>query len=64
MLMEARLMSRLLELVLKEDGQDLVEYGLLAAFIALAVITSIDGVRAALGTTYQSLADDVDAFTP
>jgi Flp pilus assembly pilin Flp len=62
--MEARLMSRLMSLVLDEDGQDLVEYGLLAAFIALAVITSIDAVREALGTTYQSLADDVDDFTP
>ncbi len=37
-------MSRLMGLVLDEDGQDLVEYGLLAAFIALAVIASIDGV--------------------
>ena len=57
-------MSRLMSLVLDEDGQDLVEYGLLAAFIALAVISSIDAVREALGTTFQSLADDVDDFTP
>jgi Flp pilus assembly pilin Flp len=57
-------MARLMSLVLDEDGQDLVEYGLLAAFIALAVIASIDGVRQALGTTFQSLADDVDDFTP
>jgi Flp pilus assembly pilin Flp len=57
-------MSRLMGLVLDEDGQDLVEYGLLAAFIALAVISSIDAVREALGTTFQSLADDVDDFTP
>jgi Flp pilus assembly pilin Flp len=57
-------MSRLLELVRDDDGQDLVEYGLLAAFIAIAVIASIDAVGGTLGTTYESFATDIDSWTP
>ena len=45
---EARQMS-LAQFVLEEDGQDLVEYALLAAFISLAVVASIDAVGGALG---------------
>jgi len=57
-------MSRLRELILEEDGQDLIEYGLLAAFVSLAVIASIDAVGLSLGTTYESFATEVDDFTP
>ena len=56
-------MSWLDHLVASEDGQDLIEYGLLAAFISLAVITSIDVIGASLNTTYQSFADDVGTFS-
>ena len=48
-------MSWLMEFVLEEDGQDLVEYGLLAAFISLAVIASIDAVGGALGNDVSVL---------
>ena len=57
-------MSRLRDLILEEDGQDLIEYGLLAAFVSLAVIASIDAVGSALGTTYESFATEVEDFTP
>ena len=57
-------MSRLRELILEEDGQDLIEYGLLAAFVSLAVIASIDVIGGSLSTTYESFATEVEDFTP
>ncbi len=47
-----------------EDGEDLIEYGLLAAFvagIALAVIINDSGgIRTSLRATYQKAADVLD----
>ena len=57
-------MSRLRELILEEDGQDLIEYGLLAAFVSLAIIASIDAIGGSLYTTYESFATEVEDFTP
>jgi pilus assembly protein Flp/PilA len=57
-------MLRLRELFFEEDGQDLIEYGLLAAFVSLAVIASIDALGGSLNTTYQSFASEVEDFTP
>ena len=57
-------MSRLRELILEEDGQDLIEYGLLAAFVSLAIIASIDAIGGSLNTTYESFATEVEDFTP
>ena len=57
-------MLRLRELFFEEDGQDLIEYGLLAAFVSLAVIASIDAIGGSLNTTYQSFASEVEDFTP
>ena len=46
-------MSTLLRrLVVEDDGQDLVEYALLAAFVALASIAGLDAVRTALRSAY------------
>ena len=36
------------------DGQDIVEYALLVAFVALASITVLNEIQTALGTTYRS----------
>lgn len=48
-------MRNLVRRLLAEDtGQDLVEYALLAAFVALASIAGINAVQAALQTTYTS----------
>ena len=57
-------MTWLRRLLVDDGGQDLIEYGLLAAFISLAVIAAIDAVGGALGTTYQSFAKDVEDITP
>ena len=55
-------MSLLAQFFVEEDGQDLIEYALLAAFISLAVVTSIDAIGGSLRGTYQSFADDVGTF--
>jgi pilus assembly protein Flp/PilA len=47
----ASLVTRLTRLLLKDDGQDLIEYGLLAALIALAAIVGVT----ALGNTISSV---------
>lgn len=39
----------------EEDGQDLVEYSLLLAFIALAAITLLSGVKNQLKTLWGSV---------
>jgi Flp pilus assembly pilin Flp len=41
-------------LVAEETGQDLVEYALLAAFIALASVVGVNALRAAMLTAYTS----------
>jgi len=39
-------------LVTDEEGQDLVEYALLAALVAIASVAAINAVQSALQTTY------------
>lgn len=46
-------LQRLLEL---EEGQDLVEYGLLAAVVALGAIASVGGVASEVVSMYQQIA--------
>jgi pilus assembly protein Flp/PilA len=38
------------------DGQDLVEYALILAAIALAMIAAVKGVTTALNSVYQSIS--------
>lgn len=42
-------------LVSDQSGQDLVEYALMAALIALGAVVSMKAVAGALGTTYQAM---------
>jgi Flp pilus assembly pilin Flp len=37
------------------EGQDLVEYALIVAAIALAIIVSVQGVARALSSVYESI---------
>ena len=39
-----------------EEGQDLVEYALLVALIALALITSVQGVASAVSTVFTNIS--------
>jgi Flp pilus assembly pilin Flp len=42
-----------------ECGQDLIEYGLLAAFIALVLITAVTNVGTALNTFYGNMEGQI-----
>jgi len=43
-----------------EQGQDLIEYALLAGFISLAVVTAVTNVGTALNTLYGNVEDKVN----
>jgi Flp pilus assembly pilin Flp len=42
-----------------EDGQDLIEYAMLAAFISLVAIASITGIGAQVNSWYEGYANTV-----
>jgi pilus assembly protein Flp/PilA len=43
-----------------EQGQDLIEYALLAGFISLAVVTAVTNVGTSLNTLYGTVQSQVD----
>lgn len=43
------------------EGQDLIEYALLAGFIALAAVLAITAIGKALNTLYQNIGTQVTA---
>ena len=48
----------------EEDGQDLVEYSLLLAFIALAAVAILSGVKNQIATLWTSISNALsDAVT-
>lgn len=47
---------RLQTLICREDGQDLVEYALLVALIALAAVTGVKHVASAVNTVFSSVS--------
>jgi pilus assembly protein Flp/PilA len=47
---------RLQLLLNNEDGQDLVEYALLVALIALAAVTGVKEVASAVNTTFSHVS--------
>ena len=54
--------SAIHQFLVDEDGQDLIEYALLTAFIGFAAIAVFDLIRQAIGITYgtwESEANDL-----
>ena len=48
----------------EEEGQDMVEYALLLAFVALAAVTLLSGVKTSISTLWQSASTSLnDAAT-
>jgi pilus assembly protein Flp/PilA len=47
---------KLQTLVAREEGQDLVEYALLVALIALAAITGVKSVATAVNTVFSNIS--------
>ena len=58
---ERKVMSAIvLRLFRDEQGQDLIEYALLAGFISLAVVTAVTNVGTSLNTLYETVESQVD----
>jgi pilus assembly protein Flp/PilA len=43
----------------EEDGQDMVEYALLLAFVALAAVALLGGVRGSISTIWTSVSSNL-----
>ena len=52
--------SLIARFVRDEQGQDLIEYALLAGFISLAVVTAVVNVGTSLNTLYGNVESQVD----
>ncbi len=52
----------LAEFFLDEQGQDLVEYGLLLVLIALAAATGISGVATAIANTFTRVGTKLGTY--
>ena len=50
----------LLRLVREEDGQDLIEYALLAAFISLAAVAAITQLGTAINNIYTKISSTLE----
>ena len=50
-------MINLKQWILKEDGQDTVEYGLLAAFISIAALLAIKAIGPLVNDLYVKVKD-------
>ena len=49
------------QFVRDEQGQDLIEYALLAGFISLAVVAAVTSVGTSLNTLYSGVKTQVDS---
>jgi pilus assembly protein Flp/PilA len=52
-------MSFLKNLFIEEDGQDMVEYGLVIALVVLAAAAIMTGFKTSIGTAFTALGTDV-----
>jgi pilus assembly protein Flp/PilA len=54
-------MNKFLKLIKNEDGATAIEYGLIAALIAVAIIGAVSGVGGALNTTFTTVSGNLTA---
>jgi pilus assembly protein Flp/PilA len=54
-----KMLVKLHDLTIREEGQDLVEYALLVALIALALITGIRNVATSIVTTFTNISNSL-----
>ena len=50
-------------LLQEETGQNMIEYALVAALIALAAIVAIQGVATSLSTAFSKISSNLDSAT-
>jgi pilus assembly protein Flp/PilA len=55
------LYSRLQNLILREEGQDLIEYALVVALIAFAAVTSMQTLAADINAVFLALGTELTA---
>ena len=55
------LFNRIKACVLREDGQDLVEYGLVVALIAFTVIAGLQSVSTDISMIYSAIVSTVSS---
>ena len=48
----------------KEEGATAIEYGLIAALIAVAIIAGADSIGTSLDTMFGAVSDELDAAAP
>ncbi len=46
----------------EEEGQDLVEYALLVALIALGAVTAMQGLAGNIGTAFTTVGGKLDTY--
>ena len=57
-------MAKILKLFKNEDGATAIEYGLIAALIAVAIIGSVSAVGTSLNDTFGAVEDGLEEAAP
>ncbi|MDQ3145296.1 MAG: Flp family type IVb pilin [Pseudomonadota bacterium] len=53
-------MAKFLKLIKNDKGATAIEYGLIAALIAVAAITAMTSIGSKLGTTFNNVSSNLD----
>ena len=53
-------MAKFLKLIRNEKGATAIEYGLIAALIAVAAIAAMDNIGSQLGETFNNVATELE----
>jgi pilus assembly protein Flp/PilA len=56
----AKTMSKFLKLIRNQKGATAIEYGLIAALIAVAAIAAMQNIGSALGTTFNNVSNSLN----
>ena len=54
-----RLKQHLIKLATDERGQDLIEYGLVAALVGLGTLAGLRGMKTSIGTTFNQVGNSL-----
>jgi len=57
------LINRVRSLVLKDDGQDLIEYALILALIALGATAGMNSVASDINSAFSSIGSTLNGYT-
>ena len=52
-------MAKFLKLIKNEEGATAIEYGLIAALIAVAAIAAMQSIGSKLGTTFNNVSNEL-----